>query len=132
MRRGVRDLVAERDPARASAYDRTLRSVRRAYAAQVEQMRFAVAQHFPEGTRISRPAGGFVLWIELPEGSDSELLFRDALERGVSITPGTLFSASRRFRRYVRLSAGLPFDDRVAAAVAEVGALACQQCQAGS
>lgn len=106
------------------AYDRTLRGVRRAYAAQVAQMRLAVAEHFPEGTRISQPAGGFVLWVELPDGVDSELLFHQALEAGVSITPGTLFSATRRFRSYVRLSAGLPFDHRVEDAVAKVGRLA--------
>jgi len=106
------------------AYDRTMRGVRRSYAQQVEQMRHALAEHFPPGTRISRPAGGFVLWVELPEGLDGERLFEAALGRGVSITPGTLFSATRRFRGYIRISAGLPWSERVEQAVATVGELA--------
>jgi DNA-binding transcriptional MocR family regulator len=110
------------------AYDRTLRSVRRACAHQVDQMRFAVAEHFPHGTRISHPAGGFVLWVELPGAVDSEQLFHAALDAGVSITPGTLFTATRRFRNYIRLSAGLPFEQRVEDAVATVGRLATELC----
>ncbi len=106
------------------AYDRTLRSVRRTYADQVERARYAIAEHFPEGTRVSRPAGGFVLWVELPGNLEGEALFHAALARGVSITPGTLFSATRRFRSYVRISAGLPWSERVEQAIASVGELA--------
>jgi DNA-binding transcriptional MocR family regulator len=87
-------------------------------------MRYAIAEHFPAGTRISRPAGGFVLWVELPETVDGEQLFQSALEQGVSITPGTLFSATRRFRNYIRVSAGAPWSDRLEQAVATLGALA--------
>ena len=105
-------------------YDRTVRTMRRAYDHQVQQMRFAIGEHFPEGTRISRPAGGFVLWVELPEAVDGEQLFQAALAHGVSITPGTLFSATRRFRNYIRISAGAPWNERVEQAVVTLGALA--------
>ncbi len=107
----------------AGGYDRFLRRVRRTYAAQVERMRHAVVRYFPEGTRISRPQGGFVLWVELPRGTDTGELFYDALARGVSYTPGMLFSPTRKYRNHLRLSCGLPWSDAVEDAVARLGAL---------
>jgi hypothetical protein len=83
---------------------------------QVERMRFAVAQHFPSGTRVTRPQGGFVLWVELPRGVDSEVLLSQALTRGVSITPGVLFSTTRKFKNFIRISCGLPWSEDVAQA----------------
>ena len=106
------------------AYDRTLRSVRRAYARQVEFMRHSIAEHFPAGTRISDPAGGFVLWVELPEYCNSDRLFEQALQHKVSISPGTLFSTTQRFDRYIRLSAGQTWSDQIEQGIATVGKLA--------
>jgi DNA-binding transcriptional MocR family regulator len=60
-------------------------------------MRAAVARHFPHDTRISRPAGGYVLWVELPGDIDSMRLYRAALERGITIGPGRMFSVSDRY-----------------------------------
>jgi len=112
----------------SGGYERMLRHARRQYASQVEHTRYAITRHFPQGTRVSRPAGGFVLWVELPDGVDGGRLFEAALAEGVSITPGTLFSPSRKFRGYVRISAGLPWSDRVEEAIATVGRLAAAMC----
>jgi DNA-binding transcriptional MocR family regulator len=73
----------------------------------------AVMKIFPEGTRISQPQGGFVLWVELPEGIDSFALARRALRQNVSIAPGPLFSASGKFGNFVRLSAARVWDARM-------------------
>ena len=43
-------------------YDRYLRSIRQAFQRQVEQMREAIVESFPEGIRLSRPQGNFMLW----------------------------------------------------------------------
>lgn len=48
----------------------------------VEQMRYAIASEFPEGTRITRPTGGFVLWVELPKQVDGTELFEKCLAQG--------------------------------------------------
>jgi DNA-binding transcriptional MocR family regulator len=105
-------------------YDRNLATLRRHYGEQVRKMRSAVAEHFPEGTRVSEPQGGFVLWVELPAGTDAWELFRQAMETGISVTPGSLFSSSGKYRNYLRLCAGHPWDDRIADAVKTVGNLA--------
>ncbi len=106
---------------RSGNYDRLLRKVRRSYSEQVERMRFAIATHFPEETRVSRPRGGFVLWVELPRSIDSADLFPEALARGVSFTPGALFSPSRRYKNYIRICTGLPWTDSIEQAVATLG-----------
>lgn len=105
-------------------YDRHVRRLRRALAAQSERYREAIADAFPRGTRVSRPQGGFVLWVELPSGASAVELQRRALERGISIAPGPIFSARQRFANCVRVSTGHPWTPRIARAVATLGDLA--------
>ncbi|GEM_PF-3379669 len=38
-------------------------------------------KYFPEGTKVSRPSGGHVLWIEMPEDIDSLDLYEKSLKR---------------------------------------------------
>ncbi|MEJ8797076.1 hypothetical protein WKR88_12370 [Trinickia caryophylli] len=73
---------------------------------------------------MSRPVGGFVLWLELPRGFDSRALFDEALEEGICFAPGDVFSASRRFRNCLRLNAGHGWNDRVEDGVRRLGRLA--------
>ena len=115
---------------RSGEYDRHIGRLRAAYRLQVEQMRFALGRTLPEGTRISRPQGGFVLWVELPRGVDALELFRCALSDNISLTPGMMFSATRKFRNLVRVSCGHPWDDQIALAVERIGELVGQQMSA--
>jgi DNA-binding transcriptional MocR family regulator len=105
-------------------YDRNLRRLRRSYASQVQQMSDAVAKYFPPNIRLSRPRGGFFLWIELPKKVKSMTLHAHALAQGISIAPGSVFSAdSRQFDNFIRLNCGLPWSGRVEHAVTVLGAL---------
>jgi DNA-binding transcriptional MocR family regulator len=94
------------------AYDRHLRRLRHVLRGTVERFAFEIADRFPAGTRISRPAGGFLLWVQLPDGYDTVELQRRALERGLSVAPGPAFSASGDFRGYLRINAGYRWSDR--------------------
>jgi DNA-binding transcriptional MocR family regulator len=98
----------------SGGYDRHLRRLRTAVAGNVERYREAIATQFPEGTRVSMPRGGFVLWIELPPGIDALAVYEQALRRRIVIAPGPLFSARQRFANCIRISAGTPWSDRVA------------------
>jgi DNA-binding transcriptional MocR family regulator len=111
----------------SGAYDRFLRGLRAKLAAQVAELRALVARHFPEGTRVSRPQGGHLLWVELPAGTDATRLAERALEAGIGIVPGTLFSPRDRFEHFIRLNAGYPIDDRIAGAVRSVGRWASER-----
>jgi DNA-binding transcriptional MocR family regulator len=105
-------------------YDRHLRQLRAALARQQGQMLAALAEHFPAGTRITRPQGGYFLWVVLPEQVDALALHRAALQAGIGIAPGPMFSAKREFRNCIRLNYGHPWDDTHAAAIATLGRLA--------
>jgi len=104
-------------------YDRHLRQLRTAFAAQIESAALAVADYFPSNTKITRPQGGFVLWIELPKNVDSTKLQASALAENVSINPGALFSASGKYRNFIRLSCGHPWSNKFNEAVKTLGRL---------
>ncbi len=88
------------------SYDRHVRRLRAALACQLESVRQAIAKYFPAGTRISRPAGGYMLWVELPQRVDAVKLHRSALAERITITPGVLFSSTGRYKNYIRINCG--------------------------
>ncbi len=89
-------------------------------------MRDAIAASFPDGTRVTDPEGGFLLWVELPPEVDALALYRAALAEGVRIAPGPLFSPSGVYDRHIRVSCGMPWDATVADAVERLGRAACR------
>ncbi len=108
----------------SGGYDRHLRKLRKALATQIQQVVLAISRYFPEGTKVTRPAGGFVLWVELPKGVDSIELYRKALEEKISVAPGPIFSAKQKYQNFIRLSYGQPWSDRLEQALVTLGRLA--------
>jgi len=108
----------------SGAFERHLRSLRRQFQVQVEQMIAAVTRHFPPGTHVARPLGGFVLWVELPERTHTEKLWRKAIAAGIAFVPGELFSPNRLYRNCLRLNCGNPWSEAIENAVKRLGALA--------
>lgn len=94
-------------------YDRYLRGLRPVLKVNCERMTSLVAQHFPAATRVSKPVGGSVLWLELPEGVNAVALFDQAIEAGISIMPGPIFSPRDRYLNFVRISFGHPWSQRI-------------------
>ncbi|MDB6062087.1 MAG: transcriptional regulator, GntR family with aminotransferase domain [Verrucomicrobiaceae bacterium] len=105
-------------------YDRYLRQARNEYEQAVTRMTRAVEKYFPEGTRVTQPDGGFVLWVEFPTGVDSEILYDKALAHGICIAPGPMFSATRKYRNFIRLNCAVPWEPRVEKALIKLGQLA--------
>lgn len=106
-------------------YDHHLRQLRRRFASQVQRMSEAIAEHFPPGTRVSRPEGGFVLWVEMPGASALDLHER-ALSAGISVAPGPIFSAKARFSNCIRVSCGYPWSELHDHAIRTLGRLAAE------
>lgn len=104
-------------------YDQYLRKIRAIYSRQMSLMAQAVQKSFPDGTRVSSPAGGFVLWVEMPETVDSIKLYELALRAGITIAPGRIFSAAGKYSNCLRLNAAF-WSRRIADAVGEIGELA--------
>ncbi len=104
-------------------YERHLRKVTSVYRRQVEHMSELIAEQFPPETRITRPQGGFLLWVELPEGVDSVELHNLAIQNGVSICPGIVFSATGKYRNSIRINCGLSWTPAVERAIATLAKL---------
>jgi DNA-binding transcriptional MocR family regulator len=103
-------------------YDLHLRKIRKAYAQKSLGMSRAIEEHFPEGTRIAEPLGGYMIWVKLPEGLDSMVLYREAVKSRITIAPGCMFSPSGKFRDFVRLSAAA-WSERTEKDLARLGKL---------
>jgi DNA-binding transcriptional MocR family regulator len=102
-------------------YEPHLRRMRTQYQRGRDQMTEWVRRYFPEGTRASRPQGGFMLWVELPEGFDTLRLNQALLDQGVQIAVGSIFSASGKFRHCLRMSFAQRSTPALEAAVRKVG-----------
>jgi DNA-binding transcriptional MocR family regulator len=112
---------------RSGGYDHNTRRVRRAYAQQVHLVSEAVGKYFPPGTKVTRPQGGFLLWVEMPKGVNSLELQRRALEKKISVAPGPIFSPKQSYKNFIRLSCGHPWSDRIDRALLTLGRLAAEQ-----
>ena len=111
----------------SGSYERHLAKLRTTYAAYVAHAAAAVARSFPEGTRMTQPQGGFVIWVELPRGADTVALLPLALRRGVNFAPGPLFSPCGGFDNFLRLNCGHRWTPELEMAVAQLGKLARRQ-----
>lgn len=108
---------------KSGGYDRYLRSIRQAFCHQIDHMREAIVASFPDGIRLSRPQGSFILWCELPGKVDSMELARQARSSGISIAPGPLFSPDGGFKNFIRINCGHPWNPQIERSVAVLGHL---------
>jgi DNA-binding transcriptional MocR family regulator len=107
----------------SGGYDRYLRRLRLAFSEQVQTMSQAIAKYFPSGSRLTRPWGGYLLWVELPKRVSALTLFRQALAENITILPGPVFSASGHFKNHIRISCGYPWSDELDRALLTLGKL---------
>jgi len=107
-------------------YDHHLRTLRRNFSAQIQKMSEAVVESFPDGIKLTRPAGGFVLWVELPETVSALELHERALAEKISIAPGPMFSAKQHFQNFIRLNCGHAWTSDMERAIGILGRLVKQ------
>lgn len=97
--------------------------------------RHAVAQqtlqaHMPAGTKWTEPCGGFALWVELPPGTDADAVAKAAAERGVRVTPGSVFDPSGSSTAGLRLSLSRVSTEATREGIKILGAVAADACAA--
>lgn len=107
-----------------NGYQRHLNSVLPEYRQRVEKLRLAIINTFPDGTRVTQPSGGYLLWIELPKILDAMTLYQNAYEKKITVTPGTIFSTSHQFSHHIRVSCGAENVEQLKRAARQLGALA--------
>lgn len=103
--------------------DRHLRTLREKLSWQLHALTQGIEASFPADCRLTRPQGGYLLWVQLPPSVDALQLHALAHRERISIAPGPLFSAQHAYRQFIRLNFGHPWDERLASAVQRLGAL---------
>lgn len=83
----------------------------------------AVGDFFPEGTKVSHPTGGFILWVELPKQVDTYQLYQEAIVHKISIAPGAMFSLQDRYQNCMRLSFGMPWTPELERSLKKLGSI---------
>jgi DNA-binding transcriptional MocR family regulator len=110
-------------------YEHHLRRVRKLYRQQAKLTKTIVDRFFPADTRTSEPMGGYVLWVELPKKVDSMKLYQLALENGITIAPGYMFSTSSSYSNFIRLNYSYEWSTELENALVTVGRLAARCAQ---
>ncbi|HSO21429.1 MAG TPA: PLP-dependent aminotransferase family protein [Chondromyces sp.] len=91
--------------------------LRRVYRGRRDAMLAALAADLPPGVRVTRPAGGLFLWLELPEGIDARKLLEGCLEAQVAFVPGSAFFANGGHENTLRLNFSAMPEERIAEGV---------------
>jgi len=104
-------------------YELHLRHLRKALHTQSLKYGQAISEYFPEDTRITRPQGGFTLWIEMNKKVDAYKLHKRALKHNIGIAPGQIFSSQGKFENCFRISYGEPWSDKIEEGIKTLGKL---------
>jgi DNA-binding transcriptional MocR family regulator len=84
--------------------EENLRLLKDTYSRRVQAMCAALRRRLPESVRFTDPAGGFFIWLALPEGVDTGGLLANAIARNVEFMPGIRFSSRGGLKNFLRLS----------------------------
>jgi len=100
-----------------------LRHLRKALHTQSLRYIQAVCDYFPEDTRLTRPQGGFTLWIEMSKKINAYKLHKRALKHNIGIAPGQIFSSQGNFENCFRISYGEPWSAKIDEGLKTLGKL---------
>jgi len=104
-------------------YQHHMRKLRQTLHANNLQFIRAIDEYFPENIKMNNPKGGYTLWLELDKNIDTYNLYREAIQHKISIAPGTMFTLQERYSNCMRISYGMPWDDKVDNALKTLGGL---------
>lgn len=118
--------MAIADYLKNSNYDRHLRKIRQILSQNMHLYSQKILEHFPEGTKLTCPTGGCLLWVEFPKGVDSLELHQRALKHKISIIPGPVFSATGKYQNCIRISIAAEWNQAIESALERIGKLSKQ------
>lgn len=104
-------------------YEHHLRKLRTTLHGNMLKYSQIIGKHFPQGTRASRPQGGFVLWVELPERIDTMKVYERNSRKKISYAPGRIFSLQNQYNNCLRLNYGLLWNKDLEKRLIELGEL---------
>ncbi|MCX2452539.1 PLP-dependent aminotransferase family protein [Pedobacter sp. PLR] len=105
-------------------YEKHLQQLRRTLGSNYQHYVGAIAEYFPEGTKMSRPQGGLSIWVEFNKELDTTKLHDLAMKQHISIAPGRMFTLQNQFENCMRLCIGLPWSPDLQFKLRQIGNLA--------
>jgi DNA-binding transcriptional MocR family regulator len=103
-----------------------IKTYQEAYRIRRDAMLEALAHYLPPGCRWTHPAGGFYVWLTVPEGLDTKAMLPRAVTQRVAYVPGTAFYAESdrsSAGRQMRLSFCYPTPKRITEGVRRLAAV---------
>ncbi|MCK5131187.1 MAG: PLP-dependent aminotransferase family protein [Candidatus Sabulitectum sp.] len=76
-----------------------------------------------EGVSWTKPEGGLFLWLTLPEGMDTDELFKKAIEKNVAYVPGSAFFPKNEDHRSMRLNFSYSNEEKIREGCRRLGKL---------
>ncbi|WP_158795817.1 PLP-dependent aminotransferase family protein [Pedobacter sp. L105] len=107
----------------SGSYERHLQKLRLELNKNLIRTTSLIEQHFPKGTKVTRPKGGLVIWVELPENINAADFQEKAFQHEVSYAPGELFSSKGDYQHYIRISYCNLWENKVQKALVKLGDL---------
>ena len=83
----------------------------------------ALEREMPDGSRWSRPEGGYFLWVDLPAGVEAAELLARATESGVTFVKGSDFFAGPGGEESARLAFSFPAVEEIDEGVTRLAGL---------
>ncbi len=108
---------------RTGGFDAHLRRLRKTLEQRQHQMLQAIQYYLPDTVKVTQPAGGYFLWLELPAEVNSFALYQQLLTEKVAIAPGLLFSSQKQYTHHLRINYAQPWTSQVEQAIATLGQL---------
>jgi DNA-binding transcriptional MocR family regulator len=105
-------------------YENHLRQLRHTLQSNYQNYVQIIAEHFPDGTKTSRPQGGLSLWVEFEHRINTTELYELAIKQRISIAPGRMFTLQDQFQNCMRLCMGFFWTDEVRNKLKQLGTLA--------
>jgi 2-aminoadipate transaminase len=110
--------------------DRQIAQARVFYRQRRDLLMEALRTHMPEGVSWTEPDGGFVSWLTIPGGVETDELAKRAMEESVAFVPGSVFYPDQsRGHGNLRLSFSSVPDADIDTGIRRLGALLRQAIQ---
>jgi DNA-binding transcriptional MocR family regulator len=106
---------------RRDLLDGHLARLREQYRRKRDLMLEAIAQHWPKGTRVSSPEGGFHLWCRLPGEMRARTLLREAAQERVAFVIGEPFHSDGGGQHHIRLSFAAAEEEHIEEGIQRIG-----------
>lgn len=85
-------------------FDQNLKNIISEYREKRDNMVTAFKTFMPEGVTWTEPEGGLFLFLHLPEGMDSEVLFKKAIKYKVAFVIGSVFHCDGSGKNTMRIN----------------------------